>query len=392
MIITHGKIGLIHKNLLDPFCYIYPFFKPYERTTMNIQASKLLKIMLIVSFGIFASFFAGKVLASKSQKIIIEIYGTKQLTAEDVEDRYGKELKKIVRGIKSPKMRASEKFSKEAKYQLEKVRDDIATRGGFAFVKMETVMSVMPNVFYYNIDIVEKKDSKRLVSFSPEPNKSLPDPDNLIATWNEYENLAFKKMFKAKKIVMSDLSCPVFYCIPEVKDPAFKKYNNIFAAYIEKDKSQLADILHQDKDAKKRAAAVMLLARTNNGNELIKILVPAMHDADSNVRTNAMRTLGGVVREVKTNDFPIKDVVAALNYPLSDDRSAALALLESLASQPNYARYIKAHAADELMIELKMQSHQIHDTTYNILEKISGKKFDDHDYTAWQNWLDLKTV
>ncbi len=154
-----------------------------------------------------------------------------------------------------------------------------------------------------------------------------------------------------------------------------------------KNQEQIIDILRNDKDENKRAAATLLLAHIKDGQELVKILIPSMYDSSSGVRNNVMRVLGATLAKVKVNDFPIDKAIAALDFPDETDRNKALYILLSLANQPNYARYIRTHAAKLLIDHLKMFQPNLHGNSYAVLTRISGQEYGERDYKAWQDWL-----
>jgi hypothetical protein len=344
------------------------------------------KTLLILSLSCLSMIAFHSTAARAVVAPIVDIYKTDQISADDINKKFGKQLLKIKKIMLSPGSSTSTKNQEKISLLLKNTNDGINKMGDFAFVSVTPVR--YPNVdnIYITIDIVDQKDRKRLQLFKAEPTKSLPDPDYLIALWQEYEKTGFD-IFLKEKSPPPFKSCPAFHCIFGFDHPALKKYQAIFDNNVPKDKAQLIAILRQDKDPEKRAVAAFLLAHLKNGEEIINILTPSMYDPASGVRNNVIRTLGMTVSKVKNPDFPIDKAVTALKFPAESDRNKSLYLIFNLVTQPRYAKYVQQHASRELMDNLKMSQPNLHDTSYEILVAMSGEKFDSRDYTAWEHWL-----
>jgi hypothetical protein len=183
-------------------------------------------------------------------------------------------------------------------------------------------------------------------------------------------------------------ACPAYHCIFGFDYPALHPYQAIFVEKVPADKSQLVNILQNDKEARKRGSAAFLLAHIKNSQELINILTPAMFDPDEGVRNNVIRVLGMTIEKMHNPDFPIEKVTTALNFPSATDRNKSLFVISGLIKQPRYAKYIREHAGQQLLDNLKMSQPNVHDFAYQILLTLSGKKFGERDYQAWQQWLE----
>jgi hypothetical protein len=106
-----------------------------------------------------------------------------------------------------------------------------------------------------------------------------------------------------------------------------------------------------------------------------------------------MQVLAGALHTVKTSDIPLDNVINALDRPDLEERNKALTLLYVLSLQTANDNYIKEHAKAQLIVQLKMEQPYVHDQAYLILKQISGLKFGERDYQAWDNWLNTnKTV
>jgi hypothetical protein len=344
------------------------------------------KTLLIISLSCLSIIAFHSTAAKTVVAPIVDVYKTDQISADDINKKFGKKLLKIKNIMLSPGGPIAPKNQEKFSVILKNMSDDIKKMGDFAFVSVAPVR--YPNVdnIYITIDIIDQKDRKRLELFTPEPTKSLPDPDHLIALWQEYEKTGFD-IFLKEKSPPPFKSCPAFHCIFGFEHAALKKYQAIFENNVPKDKAQLIAILRQDKDPEKRAVAAFLLAHLKNGEEIINILTPSMYDSASGVRNNVIRTLAMTVSKVKNPDFPIDKAVTALKFPAESDRNKSLYLILNLVTQPRYAKYIQQHASQELMDNLKMSQLNLHDTAYEVLVAMSREKFDSRDYTAWEHWL-----
>jgi hypothetical protein len=109
-----------------------------------------------------------------------------------------------------------------------------------------------------------------------------------------------------------------------------------------------------------------------------------MRDADSGVRNNVMRVLGMTLYKMTQADFPIQTAIDTLDYPHISDRNKGLFILQALVLQPRYAKYVLQHAGPQLMDELRMSQKNVHDQSYDILKRISGRNFGERDYKAWE--------
>jgi hypothetical protein len=325
--------------------------------------------------------------AYATSKTIIDIYRTNQITANEICNKFGEEISQMVELKASPEGLSNDKNSEQFNALVEKINHGIENMGDFLYVKASIITYPGDDVIHMTVDIVDRKDKQRLKYFLPKPTESIPDPDNLLATWSTYEKSGWDIAFKEKKFPEFK-SCPVHHCIFGFEHPKLKEYEEIFNNLVSKNKTQLAAILKNDKDDQKRASAAFLLAHIKDGKELAAILVPSMRDPNSLVRNNVMRVLGATLDKIDALDFPVDEAITALDFPRETDRNKALYILFSLAKQPKYAQYIAQHAGNLLIDELKMFQPNLHNFAYATLKEISGKSYGERDYSAWQTWVD----
>ncbi len=387
------------KNLLKNFrCYKKFFEKIAKNMLKSIPKKDLGRVFKQITWFAFAMFpmliiSLNQGYAKENNQPILDLYRSKQITVDDINKKFSKEIKEARDIIKSAGWSKPAFVESPARLNesMEKILRGIADMGDFSYLSLGYVIYPDGEV-YFTIDVVDKQDKQRLSYFMPEPKKTINDPDHLLAKWTEYDEVALNTFTEGNKLkekgAKAHDKCPVYHCDFGFDDPGLKKYEQLFNSLVPKNKKQLIEILRSDMDENKRANAAFLLSHIKNGQELVKILIPSIYDSSANVRNNVMRVLGATLEKVVVTDFPIDKIIIALDFPQETDRNKALYIAESLASQPKYAKYIAEHAGKQLLDELKMLQPNLHGGAYMVLKKISGKEYGERDYKAWQDWLD----
>jgi hypothetical protein len=319
----------------------------------------------------------------------VDVYRSRQITTDSINKNLSlkEKLQDIADILLSPASITSAENEKKFKAIYKSASAELSQLGDFAMIKLTSILYSDSDTIYFTIDVVDKSDRARLLKFYKAPQENIPDPDHLIEAWKEYESIGNNLFYTSKKQTAHE-PCPVFHCTFGFDLPELKKYLPIFAAHVQADEAILIKILKQDKDPKKREAAAYLLAHIKDGQKLIDVLTPSMRDPDAGVRNNVMRVLAMALTRVKNADFPIQKAIDALDYPEITDRNKALLIIDMLVhEQLRYAPYVVKHAGPQLMDELKMLQMNVHDISYSILKKISGKNYAERDYKSWELWL-----
>ena len=255
-------------------------------------------------------------------------------------------------------------------------------------VNLATIFYPSDNSLHLSVNLIEKNAMK--IAFNPVPTQTLPDPAGLIRKWQTYERKMFVKVMQ-NKMTAATSNCPVFHCFVDYGNSELKADEEYFIKQVPKHITELTKILRDERDEKARAAAVLLLAHAHDGNELITILTHSIRDPNEIVRNNVLRVLAHAINKVKPQVFPIAEVVDALNFPTVTDANKALLVIANLITQqPKYYPFIVQHAGRQLLVNLKQQQPNVHDLAYYILKTVSGKKYAEHDYVAWENWLKIQ--
>lgn len=353
---------------------------------MRSNKVKNFKSYLLIIFCIVNLFCIGKVYCKMHSNNLytLDIYGTNKLSIDLIQLKYHSEFNRLAKIMQSPSEINSNGQMVADLFQ--KITVGIKSMGKFSFVNISPILYQNDKLTHFTIDIVDQNDKRRSFYFLPKPHRTIQDPDHLIATWMEYQNTGLSIFYKEKQFP-SFASCPAHHCLYGFDRKELKKYKTIFDHLVEKDKSQLIDILRNDRDANKRATAAFLLAHIKSANELINILIPSIYDSNDEVRNNVMRVIGFTLLTAKGINVPISKIVPALDFPMTTDRNKALLIISSLVNNSTYAKYIIHHCSKELIAELKLQQPNVHGLAYMILKKVSGKNYSDRDYKSWEMWL-----
>ncbi|HMG52769.1 MAG TPA: hypothetical protein VK601_04800 [Kofleriaceae bacterium] len=309
--------------------------------------------------------------------IAVDVFDTDPSSIERVLARHGDALRALLRDPADANVRA--------------VTEAIRADGGYAYVEPSTVTYYEPQgrISYLTIDIVDQRDVAQRMAFSPRPTGTHADPGGLIAAWQAYEAVAFG-LLKRGALSPPPADCPSFHCFGDPRQPELRSLAAEMAAGVPAHVDELATILRDDSRHDHRGAAAYLLAYARDGRTVVADLVPALHDASSLVRNNAMRVLAEIALHHPEVDVPVAPIIEALGYPATSDRNKAAATLHRLLGRPGaaalYPRIVR-DAGQILLAMLRLQQPNNHDYAYKILKTISGRAHGERDHAAWQAWL-----
>ncbi len=310
----------------------------------------------------------------------IDVYGTDRFTGDEVAAEFKTDIDTIVKAfaVWPPNADIAGPASRDIKLQLK-------SRAPFAYFDLGVTFAPAPdNGLYMMIDAVEEKDAARRMPFYKAPAETLPDPGGLIAKWSEYQDKVFKLMYAGTPLKVTD--CPVLHCLAPFNIPELAPYLPIFTAGAKAHEKELYAIAAHDKNPEHRAIALFVLAHTDNAAKLLPVLGHAIHDPSDIVRNNAMRIMIFMAQSDPNRDYPIVDLIAALDFPSADDRNKSGYVLVALVESPRYRSAIKAKAVPTLLKLLRLKQANNHDPAYEILKALSGESFGERDYTAWEDW------
>jgi hypothetical protein len=256
-----------------------------------------------------------------------------------------------------------------------------------AYAKVSLVVNFSPTqVMYVTIDVVEQKDAARRMPFRPAPTERFDDPDGLLAAWHEYEQKVLALLQSGAQLTVAMAKCPALHCVAPFDRPELEPYLARFDDGARKNADALFAIAERSADEEQRATAMFLLAHTNDAERLLPVLGRAIFDPASGVRNNALRVLLFLASTHPELDYPIHDVIAAMDFPAATDRNKAALVTAVLARRPKYRDVIRAEAVPIALRLLRLTQPNHHDPAYQILTAVSGERFGERDYAAWQRW------
>ncbi len=194
------------------------------------------------------------------------------------------------------------------------------------------------------LDVVEKVDEARRMPFRDAPTEQLDDPGGVLALWREYEEKMFALALADAPMQVNEGNCPVLHCIAPFDLPELAPYLERLNDGARDHEDALYALAANSADAKQRATALFVLAHTNDAQRLAPVLGRAIYDPSGGVRNNAMRVLMFLAERRADVDFPMRDLIVALDFPSSSDRNKAAYTVAALAGQPKYRDAIRADA------------------------------------------------
>src|ERR1700733_15167222 len=150
---------------------------------MNINTIVKNLIVAIFVFFINSTSYA-------STGAYIDVFGTKQLTSEQIYKNCSKELKQITPDLIAAGFDYPERFGKVLGEFTEKVHK----MGDFAYFSVSPIFYSDRKNIYITVDAIDKKDKDQIPTFLPKPTKTFKDPNNLIAEWQVYERMGLELM------------------------------------------------------------------------------------------------------------------------------------------------------------------------------------------------------
>jgi hypothetical protein len=279
-----------------------------------------------------------------------------------------------------------QRLEAEAVAIQDKVEAVVGAAGPLAYFDLSITTDFgPPQQVHVTVDVVEQADAARRMPFRPAPTGQIADPDGLLAAWSEYQTKVFELGFAGTSLRIDVDECPVLHCVAPFDLPALAPYLERFNDGARRHADDLYRIAAESGDAEQRANALFVLAHTNDAQRLLPVLASAIYDPAGVVRNNAMRVLMNMAQAHPELEFPVRDLVAAFDFPASSDRNKAGYTLAALAEQPRYRAAIREAVPVALRV-LRSEKPNNHDPAYQILTQISGETFGDRDYAAWERW------
>lgn len=326
--------------------------------------------------------------AERSQFVrSIDVFGTDQITAEQVQQQWGEQIVELSEAIYG----SPEQMSQDLPVEIyETVVADIHTMGEFAHVELSMIVYFEPeqdNTVHVTVDVVEVADAAARMPFYPAPTQPLPDPAGLIQRWSEYDEVSFA-LSLAGELQSGFEQCPALTCTVGFDHPELQQFLPAFEADAVRQREALLQILRESRNDVDRGNAVYLLAFAfaDDPTGYVRAIAPAIRDPSSLVRNNALRTLGDIRHSHPEVELPVEAIIEALHYPSATDRNKAGWLLTGIARDSDRQHEQILEALPVLLDMLQLEQPNNHEPAYAVLTEISGEQYAARDYTAWQQW------
>ncbi len=320
----------------------------------------------------------------------VDVFGSDRLDADALRAEFGADLDRYVeltRALKSGDPREVVKVRAALAAIETQIAGDLEQRTPLASVALSLVTYELPDpAVYITVDVVEQGETAKRMPFRPTPTGSFADPGGLLAAWERYSDAVFGLVRSGVKFDPAPGDCPVLHCLAPFDRPELAPYLMLFDDGVPKHADELARIAIDDADAQQRAAAVFLLAHTNDPARVLPLLGRAIHDPSETVRSNALRMLLVIATEHPDFEFPIADLITALDFAQTADRSKAAYCVAALATTPKYREAIRKDAVPVALELLRLEQPNNHDPAYLILVGVSGESFGERDYAEWARW------
>lgn len=312
---------------------------------------------------------------------VVELYGS---------DRVGeRELSELVvplaRRYQQERAAGDRKAPQRAAKLHERIEDLVRSRWRFAWVRLEPPRSLPDGGEHLAIEAVEPAEKSLRMPFFDAPKGSEPDPAGLLKDWEAYSETGWERVRKGE-VKMDRHDCPGYFCTWGSTTPELERLESRFVIEVPNQREALLRVLRQDADGRRRAAALYLLSYSRNGGEVCSLAGDALLDPDPQVREAGMRILSDIALHHPDIRIPVERVLGALNYPYSEDRTRALAVLLALAESKEYRAWLLERAVPRLLRLLRLKHPANHSMAHAVLGMLSKKTIDERDYGSWEDW------
>jgi len=351
----------------------------------------LRKVSLVIFVFLLQVILISTATADKKQPYTsnIEMYGTSEQLADKLMKKYDKQLRTLYQAMLSNPNKPDYMENHDLADQLyHSITSDLMKEGYFSFVNISHIFYPVDNTAYITVDVVDKNDNEIRNSFSQPLSEIIKDKSGLITSWLAYEKKSWE-LLRQGKISAEITNCPVYHCVFGFENKALRNYLSEFNT-AEKHEKELVNILTNDADPEKRAAAAFLIGHFNNPKKIIELLTPALDDPDFRVRNDSLRVIISTVLKVEDPELPVpvKKIINAINDPTAAVRNKALLILtEVVKKDKKYHQYVKTNAEQTLVDLLKLKQPNNHDGAFMVLKEISGKNYDQWDIASWEKWV-----
>lgn len=286
------------------------------------------------------------------------------------------------------------KANQQAASRLKKeILDKLSAHGDYAFIDLyygQYVTSV-DHAAHITVDVVDKADAPSRMPFRAAPVGRVPDPDGLLAAWDQYIE-AGQRARREGAAAYDRPDCPAFFCLYGSQTPELAAFERRFVEGAKQHRQALSAVLDREASPRRRAAAVYLASYLPEGPEVAGLMLKALQDPDAQVRGAALEVLSDLATYHREVALDPKPLLAALDYPVVTDRARALGVFVGLSDSPEQQEFVRKNAGRPLLRLLKQTQPSVHDLAFTILSIVSKESFGRRDYDAWSRWVEAQAV
>jgi hypothetical protein len=345
---------------------------------MSVEARRANGVLVRIALTTCLLACVGAVHAAAPALAGIDVCGTSVFNSAAIRTEFSKDLAEWSEAKLAGNSTASEAARKRIVTSLQQ-------RGDFALVDA-TLMQYFrkPTVQYLTIDVVEREDVARRMPFTEPPQGEVADPEGVIALWAEYQR---KLLALRQEGNWSSEQCEVLHCLLPFKPfPELFPYLERLNDKVQRNESVLYAMVAQESKAVVRGMALYMLAHSKDAERLLPALGRAIYDPAPYVRNNAMRMMGQMAERYPDLDYPIQDLVRAMDFAIATDRNKALYVLSKLGSSRHRER-IAQLALPGVLQQLRLEQPIHHDPAFELLKGLSGERYGERDYATWERWV-----
>lgn len=266
-----------------------------------------------------------------------------------------------------------------------KLEERIKAAGGFEAVEISAVHYFQPDVpsdLTFNITPAGKKPA---VVYLPEPKEDVPDPDGLLASWQEYDKIGSALDFAGE--IPESPPCPAHHCTYGFDHPKLRPYGEKFSRRVPANRMELIRVLRADKDEKHRVAAAYLLAHLPKAEDVLEALLPQLRDPSPKVRNSVMRVVALMAEHGEARSISIEPILPFLASPVLTDRNKAVSIVAALADDKSHREILIHHSGCDLVRLLEVKQSNQNEFAHRALVKLRGEDLGAAAPEAWRKWL-----
>jgi hypothetical protein len=270
--------------------------------------------------------------------------------------------------------------------QMKESKKRLTEKWPFALCRYSIVQYPEPLTMRLTVDLVDVGDEWRM-QFSPAPQGNVPDPEGLIAAWQDYRKV-FSELQKAGEVPSFGVgTCGAIVCHGGFAHPKLAGREQKFLEGVPRNFDALVRVLREDRDEGKRMDAVFLLAYGRSREKVVEAIAPSVKDPSSGVRNEVLRTFGAAQEGQKRVIAPLEPILAALWFPLSTDRNkAGWALVRIVETEGAARRQQILEKSGEMLLQMVgMQQRIDHEPAQKVLTLLAGRDLG-RDEAAWRRW------